>query len=91
MLQYFVEDQIGYWNWEGFASDDYEALLTKARVTTDAVARGEIYQKMQTLLEDSSSFVFISQEPTVILHRDTIIPGILPDGRPVFHAFKKAE
>ncbi len=90
-LQYFVEDQIGYWNWEGYASAEYDALLAEVRAATDAAARGEIYEKLQTLLEDSGTMVFVSQEPTVILHRDTIIPGILPDGRPVFHAFKKAE
>jgi len=32
MLQYFVEDQIGVWNWEGFANDDYAALLDQARL-----------------------------------------------------------
>lgn len=90
-LQYFVEDQIGYWNWEGYASDEYDALLAEARATADDTARGEIYVKLQTLLEESGSFVFVSQEPTVLLYRDTIKPGILPDGRPVFHAFKKAE
>lgn len=90
-MQYFVEDQIGYWNWEGYASDDYVALLHEARITVDDTARGEIYKKMQAMLEDSGSFVFVSQEPTVILHRDTLEPGILPDGRPVFHAFRKVK
>ncbi|WP_159454052.1 ABC transporter substrate-binding protein [Roseovarius albus] len=90
-MQYFIEDQIGYWNWEGFASDDYVALLAEARNAQDEAVRGEIYKQMQAMLEDSGSFVFISQEPTAILHRDTIEPGILPDGRPVFHAFRKAD
>ncbi len=89
-MQYFVEDQIGYWNWEGYASDEYVALLQEARAATDDAARGEIYKTMQGMLEDSGSFVFVMQEPLVSLHRDTIIPGTLPDGRPVFHAFRKA-
>ena len=88
-MQYFVEDQIGYWNWEGFASDDYVAMLHEARMTVDDDARGEIYKKMQAMLEDSGSFVFVSQEPLAVLHRDTLSPGTLPDGRPVFHAFRK--
>jgi len=90
-MQYFVEDQIGYWNWEGYASADYVTLLQKARITADDAARGEIYKTMQAMLEDSGSFVFISQEPTAILYRDTLVPGILPDGRPVFQAFRKVE
>lgn len=89
MLQYFVEDQIGYWNWEGYASDEYVAALAEARKATDEAGRGEAYKTLQTLLEDSGSFVFIAQEPLVILHRDTIEPGVLPDGRPVFKAFRK--
>ncbi|MGB5836486.1 MAG: ABC transporter substrate-binding protein, partial [Albidovulum sp.] len=89
-LQYFVEEQIGLWNWEGFASDEFVAMLAEARKTVDDTARGEIYKKMQAMLEESGDFVFVSQEPTAILYRDTMIPGILPDGRPVFSAFRKA-
>jgi peptide/nickel transport system substrate-binding protein len=91
MLQYFVEDQIGVWNWEGYASDEYAALLDSARTEVDTQTRGEIYVQLQTLLEDSGSFVFFDNEPTVTLHRDTIIPGALPDGRPVFEAFRLAD
>lgn len=88
-LQYFVGDQIGVWNWEAFQNDDYEQLLEKARRTMDEGERGKIYEAMQTMLEDSGTFLFISQDPYVAIHREGIEPGILPDGRPVFHAFKK--
>lgn len=91
MLQYFVEDQIGLWNWEGFASDAYVALLEQARVEQDEAKRGEIYKEMQGMLEASGSFVFVTQEPVALLHREGMIPGILPDGRPVFHAFRKTD
>jgi peptide/nickel transport system substrate-binding protein len=89
ILQYFIEDQIGLWNWEGFASDKFATLLAQARATEDVSERGALYQKMQALMEQSGSFVFINQEPAVLLYRDTIEPGVLPDGRPVFHAFRK--
>ncbi len=90
-LQYFVGDQIGVWNWEAFQSDAYERLLEEARVTQDAEERGKIYETMQQMLEDSGSFLFIAQDPYVVLHRKGMSPGILPDGRPVFHAFKKSD
>ncbi len=90
-LQYFVGDQIGVWNWEAYQDDEYERLLEEARVTQDAAARGEIYETMQQMLEDSGTFLFIAQDPYVVVHRKGMVPGILPDGRPVFHAFKKAE
>ncbi|MGB7262747.1 MAG: ABC transporter substrate-binding protein [Albidovulum sp.] len=89
-LQYFVEDQIGTWNWEGYASPEFDALLVEARTTVDDTVRGEIYKTMHAMLEASGDFVFVSQEPTAIVYRDTMIPGILPDGRPVFSAFRKA-
>ena len=89
-LQYFVGDQIGIWNWEAFQDDEYDGLLAKARATADEAERGKIYERMQEILEDSGSFLFISQDPYVVIHRKGMVPGILPDGRPVFHAFKKA-
>ncbi|MGB7285523.1 MAG: ABC transporter substrate-binding protein, partial [Salaquimonas sp.] len=89
-MQYFVEDQIGAWNWEGFANKEYEAMLSEARILVDDDARGDVYKKMQSMLEESGDFVFVSQETIGLLYRDTLIPGILPDGRPVFHAFRKA-
>ncbi len=89
-LQYFVADQIGLWNWEGFQDEAYDRLLEQARTTADEAERGKIYEEMQQMLEDSGTFLFISQDPYVAIHRKGIVPGILPDGRPVFHAFKKA-
>ena len=91
IMQYFTEEQIGYWNWEGFADAEFEALLVQARDTSDEAARGEIYKTMQAIMEDSGSFAFVSNEMTGLLYRDTLIPGILPDCRPVFHAFRFAD
>lgn len=91
ILQYFVEEQAGYWNWEGFSDEAYNGLLERARLTADPGERGEIYKEMQTILEDSGSFVFLSHDPFVVINRDTIVPGRFPDGRPVFSAFRKAQ
>ena len=60
-------------------------------VDCQPAARGEIYETMQAIMEDSGSFAFVSNEMTGLLYRDTLIPGILPDGRPVFHAFRFAD
>lgn len=89
-LQYFVADQIGIWNWEAFEDDEYNQLLNQARATTDDAERGKIYERMQEILEESGSFLFISQSAYPTIYRNTIKPGMLPDGRPVFHAFKKS-
>ena len=64
-LQYFVADQVGVWNWEAFQDPAYESLLEKARGTMDEAARGEIYEQMQAMLEESGTFLYIAQDPYV--------------------------
>ncbi|MGB7271475.1 MAG: ABC transporter substrate-binding protein [Albidovulum sp.] len=91
ILQYFVEDQVGVWNWEAFVDLEYEKLAAEANVTADDAARGEIYQEMQTILEDSGNFLVLSHEPRVIIYRDGIDPGMWPDGGAFFEHFRKAE
>ncbi len=88
-LQYFISDQVGVWNWEGLADPDYDALVEKARETVDEGGRAVIYVQLQDMLEGSGDFLFLTHEPLTVLWRDGIVPGSLPDGRPVFGAFAK--
>ena len=89
-MQYFTKQQLGSWNWEAFQNSDYEALVAEARATPDGPARAAIYIKMQDMLEQSGDSLFITHEPYTVITRNGIIPGLLPDGRPVFGAFHKA-
>ncbi|MGB7244649.1 MAG: ABC transporter substrate-binding protein [Sulfitobacter sp.] len=91
IMQYFVENQVGTWNWETHVDPEYDELLAQATVTADDAARGEIYKKMQTKLADSGNFIFLSHEPTVVIHRKGIEPGMWPDGSALFEHFRKAE
>lgn len=91
MLQYFVEDQIGVWNWQSYHSPEYDALVAEARMTEDPDQRGVLYERMQDLLADSGTFIFLAHEPRVAVWRTTIEPGFLPDGRPVFADFRHAD
>ena len=61
-----------------------------ARATPDGPERAAIYVKMQDMLEQSGDFLFITHEPYTVVTRKGITPGLLPDGRPVFAAFRKA-
>lgn len=56
----------------------------------DEEKRAELYRRMQQLMLDSNAFVFIAHPAAAILHRDSIVPGMLPDGLPVYHEFKQA-
>ena len=88
-LQYFSSKFIGSDNWEHFASDKYDQLVIEGVKELDSIKRSNIYIKMQDLLEDSGSFRFITNETTPLVYRNTIIPGLRPDGIPLLHYFKK--
>ncbi|UWQ79866.1 ABC transporter substrate-binding protein [Leisingera sp. S132] len=90
MMQYFTSDQVGVWNWEGLSNPEYDALVQKARTSTDDTERGKLYAQMQALMVDSGNFLFLTNEPLTILWNDKVVPATLPDGRPVFAGFKKA-
>ena len=87
-LKWFVPDNV--WNWEYFENEDYVALLDQALTELDEEKRAELYRRMQQLMLDSNAFVFIAHPAAAILHRDSIEPGMLPDGLPVYHEFRKA-
>ncbi len=90
-LSTFNEAGFDGWNWEGYASEEYDALMAQAYETPDPVERGAIYVKMQDMLEEAGTHSFVLNGPNTIVTRKGIVPGHWPDGRPVFHAFKKVE
>lgn len=51
--QWFTDDQIGIWNWERFGNPEYNRLHEKAISETDREKRCAMYEKMQTLMEES--------------------------------------
>ena len=87
-LKWFVPDNV--WNWEYFENEEYVQLLDEALTEVDEDRRGALYRRMQELMLDSAAFVFIAHPAAAILYRDTIAPGMLPDGLPVYHEFRKA-
>ena len=88
-LQYFTEAEFEGWNWEGFDDPKYTELMNAAWEVADDQKRGDMYIEMQDIMEDSGSFLFVDNAPAIIMYRSGIVPGILPDGRPMFYAFKK--
>ena len=87
-LKWFVPGNV--WNWEYFENEEYVQLLDQALTEVDEDKRGALYRRMQELMLDSAAFVFIAHPAAAILYRDTIEPGMLPDGLPVYHEFRKA-
>ncbi len=85
---WFTPEQIGVWNWERWNSPEFGELNTKAKVETDNAKRNELYIKMQDLMEESGSYVFLTHEAVGVGYRDAIEPALYPNGTPVFYAFK---
>lgn len=87
---WFTPEQIGVWNWERWNSPEFGELNAKAKVETDSAKRNEMYIKMQNLMEESGSYIFLTHEAVGVGYRDAVSPALLPNGTPMFYDFKPA-
>ncbi|ESZ19338.1 hypothetical protein X734_32550 [Mesorhizobium sp. L2C084A000] len=88
--EWFTRDQIGVWNWERFSSEEYDKLNAQGAQELDPAKRDTIYKKMQDLMEESGCYIFLTHGVVGIVYRNTIAPGVRPDGNPNFVDFKQA-
>jgi peptide/nickel transport system substrate-binding protein len=87
---WFTPEQIGVWNWERWNSPEYGELNSKAKLETDPAKRHEMYVRMQDLMEESGSYVFLTHEAVGVGQSNTITPALMPNGNPIFYEFKPA-
>ena len=87
---WFTPEQVGVWNWERFNDAEFKALHEEGLVESDNAKRDEIYKKMQGLMDESGSYVFLTHEVVGLIHKDTIDPGLKPNGEPLLPLFKPA-
>jgi peptide/nickel transport system substrate-binding protein len=88
--EWFTPDQIGVWNWERWNSPEFGELEKQAKVELDAQKRHEMYVRMQDLMEESGSYVFLTHEAVGVAHRNEVAPAVMPNGTPIFHQFKSS-
>ncbi|MEH6578533.1 MAG: ABC transporter substrate-binding protein [Amphritea sp.] len=86
--QWFVEKQVGVWNWERFRNTQFDQLHAKALGESSEAKRSAMYQKMQDIMEQSGSYRFITHESTPVVYRNSISPALRPDGTPLYRSFK---
>jgi peptide/nickel transport system substrate-binding protein len=91
MMQWFLPEQIGVWNWERFNSAEFAELHGRALVELDPDKRHDMYVRMQDLMEQSGAYVFLTHELTAAIYRDHLDPGLLPDGTVRFAEFRLAK
>ena len=87
---WFTPEQVGVWNWERFNNAEYKALHEQGLVESDRGKRDEIYRKMQALMDESGCYVFLTHEVVGAIHRDTIVPGLKPNGESLLSEFQSA-
>ena len=85
---WFISEQAGIWNWERFASEEFDKIHAAAQAEADPAARDAMYQKAQDLMEDSGAYKFITHEATPNIYRNSITPALRPDGLPLYRYFK---
>ena len=89
--QWFVSSQIGVWNWQRFRSEEFDKLHGEANATTDNDKREKMYVRMQQLLDESASSVWITHGVHDFAHAKWLAPAILPNGSNwQFRFFKEA-
>ncbi len=85
---WFTPEQVGVWNWERFDNAEYKALHDEGIVTSDPAERDRIYKEMQRLMDESGCYVFFTHEVVGAIHKDTIDPGLKPNGEALLSDFK---
>lgn len=81
MTQWYTKEQIGIWNWERWNNDEFNALHVAALKELDPVKRGEMYVRMQDLMEESGAYLWLTNGINAKIYRDTIEPATSADGR----------
>ena len=80
LAQWFVSSQVGDWNWQRWASKEFDALLDQASTELDDAKRAELMVKAQGLMEDSAAFVWLTYDVSTFAYRSWLKPAPLPTG-----------
>ena len=80
LAQWFTSSQVGEWNWQRWASKDFDALLDQASTELDDGKRAELMVKAQELMEDSAAFVWLTYDVSMFAFRSWLKPALLPTG-----------
>lgn len=78
--QWFLSSQVGVWNWQRWKSPEFDKLHEEAASTLDKKARQEKYVRMQQLLDESVSCIWITHGVHVFGHANWLKPSFLPNG-----------
>lgn len=87
--EWFTQRQVGVWNWERFRSPEFDRLHRQAMKEADPEERAAMYRKMQDLMEESGAYRFLTHGARPLLFRNSLLPGLKPDGTAVIRDFRR--
>jgi peptide/nickel transport system substrate-binding protein len=78
LLQWFVSSQIGTWNWQRFASPDFDRLTAEALAELDPARRRALAIEAQQVMDRSAAFVWLTNNVSFVAHRSWLRPASVP-------------
>jgi peptide/nickel transport system substrate-binding protein len=78
--QWFLSDQVGVWNWQRWKSPEFDQLHKEAASILDKGEREKRYIRMQQLLDESASCIWITHGVHVFGHDKWFKPAFMPNG-----------
>lgn len=78
--QWFVSSQVTIWNWQRWKNPEFDKLHAEAGSITDPAERAKKYIRMQQLLDESASCIWITHGVHDFAHAKSLAPAILPNG-----------
>lgn len=88
--EWFTCEQVGVWNWERVCNPEFDKLHAAAKTEKDVDKRAEMYRTMQTMMEESGAYVFLTHERIGYIYRDKFRVEVNPAGEPLTGKFAHA-
>lgn len=78
--QWFLSEQVGLWNWQRWKNAEFDKLHQEAAAVTNNKVRTEKYVRMQQLLDESASCIWITHGIHDFAVAKSLSPSLLPNG-----------
>ena len=78
LMQWFVSSQIGTWNWQRFASPEFDSLAERALAELDPARRSAMVIEAQQVMDRSAAFVWLTNNVSFLAHRSWLRPASVP-------------
>lgn len=78
LMQWFVTSQIGVWNWQRFASPEFDRLFDQSAAELDPAKRRDLVIEAQKIMDRSAAFVWLTNNVSFVAHRSWLHPASVP-------------